>query len=250
MSDPALRRIRVFSRTTWGVGAVGIMIAALLTVPQVALVDGELHVDPGHGLGADRIYPYHEDHPVKLELVDGRLSGDERGGWLPYPADAGPLAFRMAHEHADYVNVFQTADAAAFERGEERHENLDALWDPEDVVYATPALTDGRLWFSAGTPTWELVAEPVEATPTVAGAATGTGDALLSYRGDALSAKFSHTGAGFLRVTLYAPEFEYDGDPAVNDVDDFTARASWPVPGTVLFRIESTGGEWSVDVDE
>ncbi|MFD5215087.1 hypothetical protein [Microbacterium sp. NPDC058345] len=250
MSDPALRRIGVFSRATWGVGALGVMIAAFLVVPQVALVDGALHVDPGNGLGIDRVYPYYEDDPVELELVDGRVSGDERGGWLPFPAGSEPLAFRMTHEHDDYVNVFQTADAASFALGDDRPENLDALWDPEDVVYAAPALTDGRLWFSAGTPAWDLAVEPVESTPLVEGAATGTGDALLSYRGDALSARFAHTGPGFLRVTLYAPELEDAGDPAVNDVDDFTTRASWRVPGTVLFRIESTGGEWAVDVDE
>ncbi|WP_309128549.1 hypothetical protein [Microbacterium sp.] len=250
MSDPALHRIGVFSRAAWGVGALGVMVAAFFVVPQVALVDGALHVDPGQGLVADRVYPYYEEDPVRLELVDGRLSGDERGGWLPFPADSEPLAFRMTHEHDDYVNVFQTADAASFELGQDRPENLEALWDPDDVVYATPALTDGRLWFSAGTESWDLVAEPVESTPLVDGAANGSGDALLSYRGDALSARFSHSGPGFLRVTLYAPELEYAADPAVNDVDDFSTRASWRAPGTVLFRIESTGGEWSVDVDE
>lgn len=250
MSDPGLQRIRAFSRFTWGLGAAGVMVAAFLVVPQVVVDDGRVYVGPAAGGRGDRIYPYHEDAPVQLEVADGRLSGDERGGWIPFAADAEPIALSMSREHADYINIFQTADESML--ATERHNpgNLDALWEPDDVVYATPALTDGRLWFSAGTTTWDLQVEPLRSTPIADGAATGSGDAMLSYRGDALSARIAHTGQGFLRVTVYAPELEYTGDPAVNDVDDFDTRTSWRVPGTVLFKIESTGGEWSVDLDE
>lgn len=261
MSDPALRRIRGFSRVIWTIGAAAIMVLAFFIVPRIMLEGDRIIVvgggSGGGGVAGERVYPYLEDDPVALELVDGVVSGGRDGGWIPFDADAEPLMMRRpaSHDEADhvgndYINVFHTADAASLDADGDFPASLSALWDSDDVVYATPALTDGRLWFSAIDDDWEVLAEPVDATAVVDGAATGSGDALLSYRGDALSARFTHTGSGFLRVTVYSPEFEYRGTPTVNDVDDFTTRASWPVPGTVLFMIESSGGEWSVAVDE
>lgn len=255
MSDPALRSIRRFSRWTWAIGAVVLAVAAFLVVPYVGIANGRVIVDDGAPEGGDRIYPYHEDHPVELELVDGRVTGDQRGGWIPFDADAEPISLRLDPSHDpnhnpfgyDYVEVFQSAG-----EGESvtRPPSLDALWDTDDIVYAAPAATDGRLWFSVSDAAWEVIVEPLTATPIEAGEASGSGDAMLSYRGDALSARFTHTGSGFLRVTVIAPATRPTRDPAVNDVDDFTTRASWSMPGTVLFKIESSGGEWSVDVDE
>lgn len=256
MSDQAQQRIRRFSRYTWMIGAAVIGAAAFIVVPQVAVLDdGRLHVNQ-RGNAGERIYPYHEDAPVELTLADGRITGDQRGGWIPFGADAEPITLRLAPTHDDvnitgeYINIFQTADETRV--GDTRHRpiSLSALWDADDVVYATPALTDGRLWFSAVDPRWEVIAEPIESAPISEGSATGSGDARLSYRGDALSARITHTGQGFLRVTAFSPEFRYEREPAVNDVDDFATRISWSVPGTVLFRIESTGGEWSVMLDE
>lgn len=256
MSDPALQRIRRFSRATWVIGTVVIGVVAFFVVPGIGLVGDGIVVDVD-GNGTERVYPHLADDPAELEFVDGVVTGGRDGGWIPFDADAEPLMIRRPASHDDtdhvgndYITVFHTADEAAFDADGEFPASLSALWDSQDVVYATPALTDGRLWFSAIDGTWEVLAEPVETTAVVDGAATGSDDALLSYRGDALSARFTHTGPGFLRVTVYSPEFEYRGTPAVNDVDEFTTRASWPIPGTVLFMIESSGGEWSVAVDE
>ena len=257
MSDLALGRIRRFSQFAWIAGAVVIAITAFFVVPQIARTDngGFLVVPDG---GGERIYPQYQDDPVELTMQDGSVSGDQRGGWIPFPADAEPMVLRRDPAHddlgahvagADYINVFQSADEALV-GGTRNPVSLYGLWDTDDVAYALPALTDGRLWFSAIDPEWTIVSDPIKSTPIVDGAASGTGDAMLSYRGDALSAKLAHTGSGFLRVTVFSPEFHYQREPAVNDVDDFQTRTSWAVPGTVLFKIESTGGEWSVTLDE
>ena len=248
MSDPAAAQIRRFSRIVWIAGAIAVALIAFFAIPPVfVLADGRVVVDDGGGRAGDRIFPQHEDDALALTWGDGTISGDRRGGWLPFAADAEPIALRMPHEHPDYVHVFQTADAAELETaGIAPAESLGSLWDTEDIVYAVPSDTDGRLWISAGSD-WELTVEPLQSTPIVDAQASGTGDAVLSYRGDALSARFAHTGSGFLRVRVLAPELNEVG---VNDVDDFTKRTSWPRAGTVLFMIESSGGEWSVAVDE
>lgn len=249
MSEPGFAQISRFSRFVWVIGALGIAVAAFFVVPQVALRgDGRIVVDNGEGYAGDRVYPQHVDDPVELALEGDTLSGDQQGGWLAFDADSTPLMLRMAHEHDNYINIFQTSDIAdlAADRAVSP-ESLGALWDLDDVVYAVPAATDGRLWVSVDSARWDLSVTPVAHTPIADAAASGTGDAMLSYEGDALSARFSHTDSGFLRVTVIAPE---QFDLAVNDVDEFSRRASWRVPGTVLFMIESSGGEWSVAVDE
>ncbi|MEJ1086899.1 hypothetical protein WDU99_01055 [Microbacterium sp. Mu-80] len=257
MSDPALARIRTFSRYTWIVGAVGVMVAAFFVVPNITLLGDGVVVAGGNGGYGERINPYYEDDPVELTMADGVIPGDRQGGWMTFDKDSEPLELRRPASHDDtdhygndYISVYQTPGAPGEHPARDGLPMLGSLWDSEDVVYATPALTDSRLWFGAIDDEWQVLAEPVRSTAIVDGVAEGSGDEMLSYRGDALSARFTHTGSGYLRVTAFSPEFEYRGEPHVNDVDDFTTRASWPVPGTVLFRIESSGGEWSVTVDE
>lgn len=256
MSDPAITRIRTFSRYTWIFGAVGVMIAAFFVVPNITMLGDGVVIGDGGGYG-ERINPYYEDDPLELALEDGVIAGDRRGGWMTFDKDAEPLAMRRPASHDDtehygndYISVYQTPGAPSESPASGAPTSLSALWDSEDVVYATPALTDTRLWFAAIDNEWEVLTEPVDATPVVDSAATGSGATMLSYRGEALSARFTHTGPGFLRVTVFAPEFKPTGYPHVNDVDEFSARVSWPVAGTALFMIESSGGEWSVAVDE
>lgn len=257
MSDPAPARIRAFSRYTWIFGSVGIIVAAFLVVPNITLLGDGIVVAGGDGGYGERVNPYYEDDPVELTMADGVIPGGRQGGWMRFDKDSEPLELRRpaSHDDADhygndYISVYQTPGAPGEYPERDGLAMLSALWDSEDVVYATPALTDSRLWFAAVDDEWQVLAQPVRSTAIVDGTAEGSGDGMLSYRGDALSAKFTHTGSGYLRVTAFSPEFEYRGEPHVNDVDDFTTRTSWPVPGTVLFRIESSGGEWSVTVDE
>lgn len=243
MSDPAFQRIRRFSRGVWVLGTIAIIAIALFTLPQLYL-DGDRIVDGAFYEGP--ISPWHQDDPVELAIKDGHVTGDRQGGWIPLRSGSEPLTVRLIEVDDDqYIRIHQTPDAGTVATDSPPH--LGSLWDEVDRVHVVPALTDGRLWLRTDAPSWEVAVTPIGATPIRDAEASGAGDAVLSYRGDALSARFTHTGPGFLRVTIVSPGAT---ELAINAVDDVSTRASWDAPGTVLFMIESSAGDWSVAVDE
>lgn len=240
-------RIRSFSRIVWTVGSIVITIVAVLVFPRIYLGPaGDLYVEGG-GIGYERTLPWLEDDPVELEIVDGRIRGDRDGGVLPLASSSDPLVLRGLGTDDIGVGVRQSVDA-----GDAADTDLPAsigwLYSADDEVFLLPGRADGLVWFSSEDPAWEVTVDPVRTQP-ITDSVSGTGDAVLAYRGDALSARFVHEGAGIFRVTIAAPG---ETTLAVNEVDDVSERASWREPGVVLFLIEAAGGdgEWTVTTDE
>lgn len=247
MSDPGLQRIQSFSRATWSIGSIVVLVIALVSFPRLYQApDGRIVVEGEEyaaGLYGDD--PWLAEEPTRLEIVDDTIHGDQRGGYLPFPASADPLVVSVPTEYADSVHLRQSVGPVPDEV--ELPPSIGHLWEPEDRVYLVPGQEDGGIWFATDDPEWSVTVRPVDAEPLI-GTASGQGSAVLAYRGDALSARFTHAGAGIFQVTIAAPgELRL----AVNDVDEVNSRASWDTPGVVLFLIDAPGeGTWTVTVDE
>ncbi|MGB4137006.1 MAG: hypothetical protein WA971_10600 [Microbacterium sp.] len=246
MSDPAAQRIRSFSRVAWIVGAVAVAVIGIVTFPPLyRLPDGRI-VPDGGAAAVEMDYPWLQDSPIELSASDGTIAGDAHGGWLSMPADAEPVVITLSGAPDDeYVGVYQGVTGEY----DDRYywpTRLNALFDVGDAVYAVPATADDRIWFASRNRDWRATVAPADAEQ-LDGTASGSGPAVLEYHGEALSARFTHSGGGILHVTIVSAGAT---EVAVNDVDEVRTRASWKTAGTVLFVIDSSGGEWTVTVDE
>lgn len=239
-------RIRSFSRVTWTVGTVVVMAIALLTFPQIYQEPGgAIYVDGGDY--PEREYPWYAEDPAELEIVDGVVRGDAGGGFLPFPASSSPMRLTPVRDLPDLLGVSQSV--APWTEESDPPSSLGYLYEPDEIAYLVPSTEDGRIWFSTVAPQWEAEVTVVDAEEISGGSTSGQGDAILQYRGEALSARFQHEGTGIFQVTVAAPG---ETERAVNEVDDVDARASWDTAGVVLFIIEAPSGDgtWTVTVNE
>ena len=241
-------RIRSFSRVTWILGSVIVMGIGAIAFPTIYRdAAGDIYVASGDDLDDLETSPWLQEEPVELEAVDGRIDIGPQGGYLELDPETPAMTVTAELDDEEYASARQSVgtwnreDYALPSR-------VGWFAEPDDVGYVVVGPDGGRLWFDATGTRWGARLEPLETEP-LDGEAAGTGPANLLYKGDALSARFIHTGAGILQVTLIAPG--EDARMAVNAVDDVDTRASWDRPGIALMVIDATGdGEWTVAVDE
>lgn len=237
--------IRRFSRVVWTVGTVVTAALAFFTMPTVVWdADiGRIIVDPGQ-YQARGDYPWQQEDPALLTVNDGIVTGDIRGGYIRLPAASDVLAITILS--ADSVGVSQGEDASWQPR--EWPELIGYFHTRSSPVYIVPGESENRLWFDSGYGAWQVRLDPVTTTP-IGAEMSGTGDAVLEYRGDALSAHFTHDGQGIFGVTVVtwgeAPQ-------EISEIDAVDARTSWKNSGRVIFVIDAADatGTWTVTVNE
>jgi len=245
------RRIRLFSAVTWAVGTVVVVALAFLTFPSMAVNPrtGELLVGQDAD-EADYDYPWDTAGAAELEIVDGVVHGTRAGGYLRLSGGSPLLTLTpaAANDQDEWVRVYQQKGTELDTEASdwEWPGYLGALYPDTDVV-VLPGTDDGLLWFGESLGDWTATVSYPEATPMTA-TASGKGNALLLYEGEALSGRFQHTGTGIFLVGAVTVG---DWNSLVNEVDEVDVRASWEQTDRVVFQIESdTGdGSWTITLD-
>lgn len=261
---PATDRLRRFSRAQWVLGVGLVCLMGVLFMPDIGYDPGSGRIvvmERGRDLGYELDRPWFDEEPVRLEIVDGVIEGGPEGGYIALEPGSKPL--RLTAQMIENVTpqygrswlMVHQGVRDFFRAGEvfERTEHIRLVGSLEAEVepaqYVVPMDEPTQVWFSGDTGNWRIAAEEVDAVP-LEGSVQGSGNAVLEYRGEGLSAKFEHTGTGIFSARAIVPGQRLK-DP-ITGIDDFTARLSWDPVAAVLFVIESdTGdGEWAVTVSE
>lgn len=244
-----LERIRRFSIAVWVLGTVVVAVIALVVLPQIAVnpQTGDVYVgtDPD-----DDYWPWLEEDPQEYEIVDGVLEGTAEGGYLRLDADSEMLMLSNTEGvgEADWVRLYQQQGTGFDVEAEPwlSPDYIGSLYAGAEIL-VLPGDEDGLLWFGASLTDWTATVTNPEVVP-MGETATGQGNAVLMYEGEALSGRFRHTGTGLFLVAAVTVG---DWQSLVNDVDDVDVRASWPPSDRVVFQIESDTGDgtWSIELD-
>ncbi|THE08483.1 hypothetical protein [Microbacterium oleivorans] len=240
-------RIRRFSTITWLGGSAVAVVLAFVIFPFVGInpATGELLL---HNPNDYEYRPWTDPDAQEVRVEGGEVIGTAASGYLDLSAGddvwvVGPL--RGGEERS--VGVYHQRDTRSTE-GDARPAYLGSISGRSSEVLVAGE-TDGRVWFAPRLNGWR--ADLTRETPISIedGVATGEGSALLSYTGDALSARFTFEGEGFFIVDALFP-----GEVArlVRIVDSVDVRQSWPAKGRVIFRVEADegSGPWKITLDE
>ncbi|WP_405374677.1 MULTISPECIES: hypothetical protein [unclassified Microbacterium] len=241
-------RIRRFSAITWLAGSAAAIVVAFVTMPFIAVnpaTGGLLFDDPN----AFETRPWEDPDLGELPIRDGEIVGSADGGYIDLPpGDAlWSIGSPSGLGEGQYVAVYQQVDSSA-RIEDDRPAYLTNLRNGRGAV-AMPATTEGRLWFSPQLTDWRAPLTLQPATPIETPTITGEGRSLLLYEGDALSARVTFEGEGFLTVDALQPGLYED---VVSGVDRIDERASWSPGDRVVFRIEADegSGPWTITLDE
>lgn len=245
VSNSARRPIRTFSVLVWIWGAIVLFIGALNTFADIGIGDDGFAV-----IGEDE-NPWDAENPPVFE-ADGDVYSGAGSGVIRIPLEEHnqePLAVRL--DEGEYVDLFSTApedlDAPAADRY--YPDTVAYLYDPGSEAFILPVDADLELWVRSDGD-WSFTLTPANVTAMTDGYASGTGDELLVYRGDAVSARFTHKGTGPFYVTIQTAGGE--SDRPIIDSGEIDERLSWDPADSVFITIESDAdrGVWSVDIDE
>lgn len=241
--------IRRFSLVTWIIGTIVIAAIAFAVLPQIAVNarTGDVYV----GAPEENDYaPWLAEDPHEYEIVDGVIHGTRAGGFLRIDGGSGMLRLENAEGagEADWVRVYQQ-QGVEFEVESEQWEYpgfVGSLYPDADVL-VLPGAEDGLVWFSGSLTDWTAQVSTPEVQPMGA-TATGDGNAVLMYEGEALSGRFQHTGSGLFTVAAVTVG---GWDLLVNDFDEVDIRASWAPTDRVVFQVEADTGDgtWTITLD-
>lgn len=245
VSTSARRRIRSFSVALWVFGSVLLFVSALNTYENIGLGDDGFAV-----LGEDE-YPWDAENPPVFE-ADGNVYSGDGSGVIRIPLEehnGEPLTVQL--EAGEYVDLFVTRPEDLNQPANDRYypDNVAYMYEPDDEAFVLPARADLELWVRTEGE-WSFTLAPADVREITDGYASGKGDQLLIYRGDAVSARFEHAGAGVFFVTIQTPGS--DRDQPIIESGDVSERLSWDPADSVFFTIESDAerGVWTVDIDE
>ncbi len=245
VSSSARRRIRSFSVALWVFGSVLLFVSALNTFENIGLGDDGFAV-----IGEDE-YPWDAENPPVFE-ADGNVYSGDGSGLIRIPLEdhnGQPLAVLL--EDGEYVDLFVTRPEDLDQPADDRYypDNIAYMYEPGDEAFVLPAEADLELWVRAEGE-WSFTLAPADVREITDGYASGKGDELLIYRGDAVSARFEHAGAGVFFVTIQTPGS--DPDQPIIESGEVSERLSWDPADAVFFTIESDAerGVWTVDIDE
>lgn len=248
-SDGARRSIARFAGTVWTIGSIVMAIVAFSTFARIGFDPdtGALFETGGGGRYGE--YPWQVDDVPVAESDDGRTYSGDGDAVIRMPTPTtDPLQVTSLRE-AD-VRLSQTAsgdidpDTAADDR--EWPESV-GYPEPDRPTVIFPYEGTLELWVQADEP-WTLELSELDAEE-LTDVASGKGNALLVYRGDAVSAMFEFVGEGIFFVTAYSRE---EGQNSlIIESDPLKERHSWEQSDTVVFQIESDAdrGAWSIAVD-
>ncbi len=245
VSSAARRRIRFFSVYVWIAGTVLMAIVAFNTYARLGFGDG------GFQLLGRAANPWQQAEPVVFDNPeDDKYSGTGSGVIRVPLAEHDREPYEIVLRQGRYVDFFVTpVDELDLPAGEGWPANIAYLYDPGDTALVLPGDGDLELWVRADGD-WEFSLTTIEVDEIVNGFASGTGDAFLVFRGDAVSARAVHKGEGIFFVTIQT----VGGVPdrPVTDTGDIDERVSWNPTEAVYFTIEADEerGAWSIDIDE
>lgn len=245
VSGSARRRIRSFSVLIWIFGCVLLFVSALNAFENVGLGDDGFAV-----IGEDD-YPWEVENPPVFE-ADGNVYSGDGSGVIRIPLEehnGEPLAVQL--EDGEYVDLFVTSPEDPDRPGDDGFypDDVAYMYDPSDEAFVLPTEADLELWVRTEGE-WSFTLAPADVQEITNGYASGKGDQLLIYRGDAVSARFEHAGAGVFFVTVQTPGS--DRDQPIIESGEVSERLSWDPADSVFFSIESDAerGVWTVDIDE
>jgi hypothetical protein len=198
-------------------------------------------------------YPWFDETLPEVELTDG--------GDYEYYSGTGNAVIRVDDVTAEPLQVTQVSDVyvdlSMTESGDIDPETIltDAEWpldvgspQPELPVVIFPYEGTLELWVESDDP-WTLQIEELDAEE-ITDVVSGQGNALLVYRGSAVSALFEFRGEGIFFVTAYTRE---EGQESIIiESDPLKERHSWSPSDIVVLSIESDAdrGAWVVDIDD
>jgi len=245
VSRVARRGIRAFSVWVWVFGALVLFVGALNTYSDVGFDED------GFGLFSDLDAPWEMDDPPIIEAHGNRYS-DDGSGVIRIPLEEHNQApYQVVQTFDMDVDLFVTSpeDLALPEDQRGRPDNIAHLHRQGDTALVVPGERDLELWVS-GNGSWGITLQKAALREITDGSADDTGNVFLVYRGDALSARFIHEGAGVFVVTVQTPDGVFD-QPII-DSDEVDQRLSWDPTDAVYFTVEAEAGRgvWSIDIDE
>jgi hypothetical protein len=245
VSRIARRGIRTFSVWVWVWGTLVLVVGALNTYSNIGLDED------GFGFITNNEAPWEIDGPHVIEANGNRYS-DDQSGVIRIP--------RQEHNQAPYqvvltvdndVDLFVTSaeDLALPEAERGRPDTIASLHRQGDTALVVPGERDLELWVR-GTGIWEITLQEAALREITTGFASDTANTFLVYRGDALSARFIHKGAGTFVVTIQTPGGVFD-QPII-DSGEVDQRLSWDPTDAVYFTVatDAGSGAWSIDIDE
>ena len=231
----------------------GALILFISALNIYGAVGGEAEAVGGDTRG-DNEYPWQVTEPTVFEPDATTYSGWD-SGLIRIPLeehDQAPYAVTLVSN--EFISLYITEAEDLGQPANDRNFPASAAYvsGVGDEALILPRHGDLELWVRTNGP-WEFTLQKAEVTEIRDGFATGTGAGTrhLVYRGDAVSAHFSHRGTGVFFVTIQAPDDSPDQPiTASGDIDE---RKSWDPTTDVYFTIETddrNDSAWSVDIDE
>jgi hypothetical protein len=241
VSRAATRRIGAANAVLWVVGSIILAIVGATAAYAFVIVPYG-----GGGYLGGAYYPWEADQPI-VATQNGDVWSADAAGVIRIPA----AEFTEAHEAepvgAGELELYRTNPAEGMAYTD------DYFWPwiighvvegyPQVIV---PSGDDLELWVGAEGP-WQLRLTPIDADVMTDEGASGRANAYLIYRGDAVSATFTHVGDGTFFVSISTA---FTQDTPIIEVGDFSQRVSWEPDTFVVLEIESSGGAWTIDIDE
>ena len=245
VSSSARRRIRSFSVWVWVWGAIVLFIGALNTYAGVGFGND------GFAMLGDGENPWEVEDPPIFE-PDGDTYSGEGSGLIRIPLDEhNQEPYTATLVAGEYVDLFVTSAGDLGQPDNDRGypSNVGNLYEAGDEAFVVPVDGDLELWIRTDAE-WELTLAKSPVVEIENGYASGTSNALLVYRGDAVSARFVHKGDGIFFVTLQTSNGE--NDRPIIESGEVDQRISWDPTDTVFITIEADDGRgvWSIDIDE
>jgi len=268
VSRTARRAIRTFSVWVWAWGALVLFVGALNTFTvEEAVVEDVAVENEAVELSDGFTYPWEAAEPVVFE-PDGTTYSGWGGGLIRIPVeehDQDPYALTLVA--GSYVSLYATDAEDLGQPATDRSfpSNVAGIYREGEEILILPQDADLELWVDADGP-WEFTLQKAQVTEITNGFATGahngtsasndTNTRHLVYRGDAVSAQFSHRGPGPFLVTIKSLDSSPDDSSsysAINEIGDADQRASWDPTTAVYFSIKTDDfydAAWSIDIDE
>lgn len=248
-SNAARRRIRSFSVVAWIAGGLIMSGVAYNTYLDVGIGDG------GFGIIGEGDYPWQQAEPTVFGNPDGDTWSGNGSGVIRVP-----LADHQQQPHIARLGG-RADEFAAISLSVTDTEDLDDPADdrawPRTIAYLRgeeealilPGEGMLELWIE-GEGDWTLTLAKTDVDEITDGIASGKGNAFLVYRGDAVSARFTHRGDGIFFVTVHPAGAE--SDRPIIESGSVNERVVWEPTDAVYFTIESEEehGVWSIDIDE
>jgi hypothetical protein len=251
-SPDARRGIARFQAVAWTVGGIVMTIIAFATFARLEwdADTGRLRDTADGSSYGD--YPWNDENLPEVELTDG--------GGYEYYSGVGNAVIRVEGVTTEPLQISQVSDVyvdlSMTESGDIDPETMlgDDEWpidvgspQPDIPTVVFPYAGTLELWVEADDP-WTLQIDELEAEE-ITDVVSGQGNALLVYRGTAVSALFEFAGEGIFFVTAYTREVGQES--LIIESDPLKERHSWSPSDIVVLSIESDAdrGAWVVDID-